>query len=828
MKKADNQYNDNYIVNTEDIESNENIKIRNKEIFTGNLLSKSKIISYDSLIVLGDIDCDYLLVVGDLICTGSINATEIDIEGDLFYVSYPECNKLNIEGKEINIQKNYNSDNIFEFSNIEKNIYEDNTVLNNINKLKNDIIQDLIERDMDNTIENVFTSFNILSKAFSEFKIYSYFIQQIIQLERKCESISEYLYIMNLKSQIPHWIINLSCIKDKLIYIQNIDIEKLKYDIEKEDSIIELYAYLYKSKDLLKNDYDKLMNILNRANKLELIHNNQESKNIVNNENETIKDEVLNEKQISMEDIYEKYIEKGKNRSLIIGIIKRIEDNKIIVTLEENIDATLLDIYDIGDKSIYNIGDKISAYVLKVTKKDNIEVDLYRNSKSYIYRSLNEMNIENADKIKKSNIHIINNSMVVIVNDSKVNTDFSNMEKTIRNNLKILNVKVLNIRDSKEENLSNLFNINKSSIYKNSNNEYVIDVLDLEDYRILNKKVDKSKDIIEALSISKVTVNKISIRNRYNIYIKKIGKIVRGTVINEEDNKIIIGIEGNVKAIMKCVDSNKIYDLGSEVVAKIDSISLDEDTIYLKVINNYDEFILDLIDYTIRNLEIELDYEKIFRTNNRNGLDVELEIKDNKLNTEQINDIISYINSNIDTIKDSIKLKDKITNTVDIKENVVKQDDISISTILNEFNKNKRLYGVPEARVLKNFRIPGYKTVIISSKLAIGNNKSNLKSLEYEMNMLTRDEKIKIILYNNDVRVMISDILDISLNQVDINKSSRKINIKLEEEQYNKLIKNEDKERKIIQGLFPYYNLSIEQDNNKNDVDIDIIKMLFK
>lgn len=842
MKTIEN--NNEYIINRLDIESNENIKIRNKEIFIGDLLSKSKIISYESLIVLGDIDCEYLLVSGDLICIGSINATEVDIEGSLFYYSYPECDKLHVEGEKIKIERKSNEDEVFQFLNIEKNIYKDKTLLNKINNFKNDIVQDLIKRDKNRNIEDIFNMFTILSETFSEYKIYNCFIQAIMQLENKCKSINEYLYMMSLKSEIPLWILNLNCIKDKLVYIENIEIDKLKNDIENQYELVKLHSYLYKSKDLLKNDYDKLLNMLIRDNKLDSEY------------------EILDNKSKSIEEVYDSYIEKGRNRSLVIGKIKNIESNKIIVTLEDNIDATLLDIYDIGDKSIYNVGDEISAYILKVIKKGTIEIDLYRNSKSYIHRSLNEMQIENIDKIKKSNIYIVNNSTVVIIIDSELYADFIEIERNIKRNLKVLAVKILNINDKKEENLSKLFNVNKSSIYNNKHKEYTIDVLDLEEYKVLNKKIDKAKEVIEALDISKVIINKLSIRNRYNIYTKKIGKLVRGTVIKKEDHKIFIGIEGNVKAIMNYTDANVIYKLGEEVIARVDSISLDETTIYLKVSNYYEKFILDLIDYTIKNLECEIDYEKLFNKNNKNGLDVELDIKDTILNKDQIKDIIEYINSKIDIVKDSITLKsntatqvytnqstiesddesisellnifNKNKETCDKSENIksnnktIVDTDISMSDLLNIFNKNKKICGVAEARVLKHFRIPGYKTLIISSKLALGKNKANLASLEYEMNMLLNNEEVKIIVYDSDMKVMISNILDINISQVDVEKTNRRINIKLEENNYNKIIENKEKETRIIQGLFPYYSVSFEKSNDEKNLDLDIINMLLK
>ena len=66
------------------------------------LYVKDKIICYEDLIVMGDINAEYLLVSGNLIVSGKMNVKEIDIEGSLICSDGEQFENLNVDGEIIN------------------------------------------------------------------------------------------------------------------------------------------------------------------------------------------------------------------------------------------------------------------------------------------------------------------------------------------------------------------------------------------------------------------------------------------------------------------------------------------------------------------------------------------------------------------------------------------------------------------------------------------------------------------------------------------------------------------------------------------------------
>ena len=176
---------DNYKLYKSEINLDNNLKIKQKSIFLSDINVKNKIISYEDLIVVGNINAEYLLVSGNLIVSGNINVKEIDIEGSLIYSDASELQNLNVDGEIISIDELKNSKNRLKIEEINiKNIEQYTELLSDISCLRLKLIKDICDNESDYFLEKVYKKFKELEDVFVEFKSYNEFISLLISKYR--------------------------------------------------------------------------------------------------------------------------------------------------------------------------------------------------------------------------------------------------------------------------------------------------------------------------------------------------------------------------------------------------------------------------------------------------------------------------------------------------------------------------------------------------------------------------------------------------------------------------------------------------------------------
>ena len=203
---------ENYKIYESEVNSEGNLKIKQKSVFLSNINVKDKIISYEDLIVFGDIKAKYLLVSGNLVVLGNINVKEVDIEGSLIHSENYKIPNINVDGQIILIDKYKNSEddkakNFEKYININEinidNLNKNTKFLSDINNLKNRIIDEICNNEPKYYLENIYSIFTKLENTFIEFKQYSDFIGLLLlkyRNESRCDmNIINYLTVINYK-----------------------------------------------------------------------------------------------------------------------------------------------------------------------------------------------------------------------------------------------------------------------------------------------------------------------------------------------------------------------------------------------------------------------------------------------------------------------------------------------------------------------------------------------------------------------------------------------------------------------------------------------------
>ena len=606
MEIYNHKLNSNYKLYESDIKSDTNLKIKQKTIFLANINVKDKIICYEDLIVMGDINAEYLLVSGNLIVSGKMNVKEIDIEGSLICSDGEQFENLNVDGEIIPINKFKNNKNDINIDEIEiRNLKQNSKLLSQVSDLKSKIIKEICDNESDYFLEKIYNTFKMLEDVFVEFKYYNEFISLLLVKYRnplRCDmNLINYLKIVNYKSELPRWLLNLEPIELTLNNFDNLDIKNMIVDLDNETEINEIKYIIYKCKDKLENKFNEILLMLEK--------NNEE------------------ENELTLDNLYKKYVEQGSTYNIIEGRIKSIEKNRVVLYIEDKVDAILTDYYDIGDKSSYKIDDKIYVCILNVFKvKDKLEIDVYRNSKKCMYESISKLNISSLKTLKKSNIEIVNGEELFITNYIGKKEEIESIEDIIKNKLLLKNIKILSISNSSIENICKVFDVNIDNIIEENKNEYTVKVFDIENYRSKNRLTIKYKDLLQNIDIKNVTVNMISIKTKYNLYTNKINKLIEGKVKEKNDNEYIIYIESNVIGKLRRINANKEYNIDETVISKIESISLGENYIHLNLNNIYDDYIKDLLEYKIKeanaqnmieNVEIDIIAKKTYENARR-------------------------------------------------------------------------------------------------------------------------------------------------------------------------------------------------------------------
>ena len=635
---------------------------------------------------------------------------------------------------------------------------------------------------------------------------------------------------------MPTWLLKISYIEEILRGLDKLKIKNMTINLENESEVNEIKYLTYKCKDELGDKFDKIFFMLGEESLEEI----------------SLK-ELQQESNITLEKLYEKYVQKKDNYDLIEGTIKSIEQNRIILYIEDQVEVVLKDYFDIGDKSFYKVGDKLGVYVLSVFNEEGkLDIEVYRNSEKCMYENISKLDMSSLSNLKLNDIEIVNNEELFITNYIGKKEEIESIESIIKNKLLLKKVIILDPLDLKIENIAKIFNVSKETIIEEARNEYIINVFNIENYTKINKLANKYKELLKSININSVKANKISIKTKYNLYHKKMDKLIEGKIKGINNNEYIIDIEPYVKARLKYVNANKKYNINDKVIAKIEVLSLDEQSIYLSVCNNYKKYVQDLLEYKIKEYKIKDMVNKIeVDENNKEIYNVKLLL--NKIyDRDLIYKIKNEIEDKIDKSKVSLTILEFNDNNNDnlstisseLNKNKVSNNNlISTEQIIKLFNKKKRECGVPEIRVIKTSRVNGYKTVILSSNLTLRNSKDNLLSLQYDMESELKGEKIKIVVFDKDVTKIIADMIEIEKKDVEINHTISSVKIYIDQKIYNNI--NEASEKVLLSGILPYTtyykidfiikdknlnerNIVLEEDQKQNNVDDDILGLLFK
>lgn len=804
-----------YKVSEGNINIPNNIKIREKSIYTGELSSKGKIIAYDDIIVLGSIKAEYLLVSGNLICLGEISASEIDIEGDLVYAKEPMCETFNVGGNLTYVELE-DSNTGLSINNIDviKDITKDGENLSFISEYKKAAIEVIAKEIQNIEIDEIINVFKKIQKVFIEFEMYADLLNDLnlIKSRDSIKYLLQYLELIDKLQKIPKWIKDSGAVREKLILINSIDVEKLNYSCnDDEESSVKLHYYLFLNKKQLDNKYNKILNKLTQ-----------------------------NKNEANKEEMYYNYIKLKNENKKVIGKIESIDNKYIDIVLNDGINATLItDYLDIA--STYKVGDLIEAYILDVVNLSDgdIHINLYQINSYYIANLINKLAISNLRTLNRNQVYKYDNSVFICITSyTLTDEEIKNIEYTLHTKLKNYKFKIIYAVENIEKVLSELFGVTQTSILKDgTNKKYIISVSESEARSKLKCYIEKYKDLISKITAYSIDVNVLSVRNKYNIYTKKINKLINGKVSQITDSGYVVEIEDRVIGNLKKMYSSKKYNLGDEVLAKVESVSLGDDGVKLKIVNDYYGYVSDVISYTIEELHINSNFTYKYEQNKNGNMDIYINFENTDIIKPHVKNISSYILKHLDCNKYNVKVNEEHNENVS-NENIAKSinKEVSINDIIKAFNTKKRSCGVPEIYIMKKSRIAGYKTVLVTSNLALGNNKKNLLSLAFDIESEIKSENIKIITINSDVSIMVADILGIEIENVKINNDKRKIEAILGESQCINSVDSIENEKRLIKGIFPYYDIEIKakkidekptKTNVAKSEEDDIINFLF-
>lgn len=505
----------------------ENIKIKEEKIIVGNLITNKNIISYNSMFVIGNIDCKYLSVNGDLFCTGTIKCEELDVEGDLYHVyKIYSSEKINVNGKRIVLKKDF-------FSNIDNKLEKD--------EIKSDLILDLkkyreekekiIKKEIESLsdLESLVNKFKSLGINMPECNRYTEFIKFLILLsETNNINIIEFLKWICISKKVPDYIKNIDYVRMELELVEDIDIKRLEFDITSNEKKLELARYIYGAKEWLKekNYYDYFLDLTFGMDKKDMTE--EDCKEKVNELENNIK---INEKETSTQENKIDQI----NTSYDKNVKKNIEiDNENIV------DESYI-------RQDYKIIDK---YIGTNTNYNTIEMLFY---KARSMMGINEIRIIKKSRIKGYKTVLIVSKLV----GGKSYDRIKDLENYIDKSIIGEEVKIIVYTPEKKSIISSILGIKEENVIIDEKSRKVDIVLEKSRKSILN--CDKEKIIIsEILPYYKIQFFYSSDENTKS----------DSNIGNENNNDIEI-IEEKNKIYNK---ENEVIESSKEVEDAVDSI----------------------------------------------------------------------------------------------------------------------------------------------------------------------------------------------------------------------------------------------------------------
>lgn len=462
----------------------ENIRIKEEKIVVGNLITNKNIISCNSVFVIGDIECKYLSVDGDLFCTGTIKCEDLDVEGDLYHAyKISSSGKVNINGKRIVLKKDF-------FSNADDKLDKDENKSDSMIDLKRyrEEKEKIIKKEIESLsdLESLLNKFKNLGMKMPECNRYAEFIKFLILLgETNNVNVVEFLKWICISKKVPEYIKNIEYVQIELELTEDIDIKMLEIDVDSDEKRLELARYIYGAKEWLKekNYYNYLLDIV-----FEQDISKEESKEL-----ENIRIEKLNIKE-----------NKEENRDL--------KNNNGKEELNRVTESYIRQDYKIMDK-----------YIGANTNYNTIEMLFY---KARTIMGVNELRIIKKSRIKGYKTIIIVSKLV----EGKSYERIKDLERYIDRSILGEEIKLVVYTPEKEAIISGVLGINEENIIIDEKSRKIDIVLESNRKDVLD--CEKEKIIISEI----LPYYKIQFFYSDNEYIEKNSNIKKENNIIEEKN----------------------------------------------------------------------------------------------------------------------------------------------------------------------------------------------------------------------------------------------------------------------------------------------------
>ncbi|CEI72579.1 hypothetical protein [Romboutsia hominis] len=866
ITKEDNKNQKIYI---NKIDTDETIILDNEYIFLDSIKTTQDIVVMKKTIVLGDMECNFLNALEEIICYGNIKVNTIYTNKDIEYfkdISYNTVVSGNVRKKQIGEETIREVEVIKEVQVIKtvdvevEKIVEVNPLQDT--KIDNETLADkliIIDEFKDKIVnyrdsELIFLENDILLEdleqiglTFEEYKRDSEILKSIIHYSNINEiyTLNEYLEFLNIIKDIPQWLEELDIVDEVInnhkIYFSE-ELLELEIVLDNVDDFIKLIGSINSCKKELGNNYEEIGQLVIKKYYETIngqIEQNQVQKELIDTKKENIVDIIREvayqeiKEKVDINELYEKYIwKKGK---LIECNIINIKNDTLELEEINNSDKDNLSILMKKQKqSIYQVGDKLFVHINNVQiNNEKIEIEVSNDSDNMprlLFNKLREKyDLSKCSIQKYERIKGIATCIVIVLLEKDTDTKMiKHIQEDMKKYLGKEDIRIFIYDKNPEIFLCNMLDIKESNIctYK-SLKKCVVTINPDEENRIsnlLDKQGNNIKNIFEyEIDIKVNSVNKNINLNKdtkeENNLIKKLDNKRERESDNETKNVEI----ANDKEIYAKLLSQKGNLLGGKII-KMSNEEIQIDIGYKAeiVIKYFDKSVLtkykvgDYIEGVIENITKKED-QSVRSILSRDDVDfVKGCLKDvrNEMNLKSI------------TFKAVKKIKNKneyavlITTLENILESKIRELKEKVEAKLDVGTVEIYIYNSDITKLIKNITKANIKS---TKKYDILSMCKIVCSKEDMQNVKEKEETIKLLTSCKKI--------DIKVSQDDGSKSKVVANdlIKEIEEKGNDTSKSELAITKVSPGMRKdLINLEQKYDSKKWSIVEGKVKAIYK
>lgn len=390
---------DGTLIYVDNIDTNETIMIDKEYIFLENVKTTKDIIISKKTIVLGDIECNFLNAIEDVVCYGNIKANTIFINKNIDY--FREISYSRIMGR--NIDKAHLK--------IENNTLKNKLII--VNEIKEEV-RDFINRELIPLDEKVLVEgLKKLGFTFVEYKKYSEILANIINYSQKLKikTLNEYIEFLNTIKELPKWLEGIDFVEKTIDkhWIVNADmLLHLDIIVESQEDFVSLLGGISNCKNILDNTYEYVCNLVISKYCDDSKEKNQEEGVVAYSKTKS-----------NLEPAFMRKVKTEDER--VKTVLVKDEANVVINCINNIIDE--LELEDIVIKDTKKLKSK-DEYVVLVNSKNG----------SYIGEEIEKMKSEANEKLSGENISIYeyNKNILVLIRNitnadvKELNFDYAN------------------------------------------------------------------------------------------------------------------------------------------------------------------------------------------------------------------------------------------------------------------------------------------------------------------------------------------------------------------------------------------------------------------